>query len=266
MRRALLVLLASAGMASAGNRTTVAVVAVDIGPGVPAYLAASLSAQIASGLAAAAYDVVPAPALRGELARCREDSCMAKIGHAVGTDQLVVAAITASGENRVIAMRLYDASGAQLAELQEVCDLCGDSELVEHVGLSASALRARAAEPRRVHARSKVPGIAAVAAGAVVLGGGIALLALDGRGSCSPGDSPVYPDAGAVIRYPDPANHASYVCRDVYATKGLGIAGIAAGAIGVAVGVALIVRAGHRETIQVAPTPGGATIGMALAW
>ncbi len=265
MRGWSIVMLAAASVASAGPRTTVAIGAVDLGPGVPTYLQPTLRSQIVGGLAAAAYDVksdVP----RGELATCRDGDCIARVGHALDVDQIVFASITAAGESRVIDMRLYDAHGTQLATLHEVCDLCGESELLDHVGLSASALRARAVEPPHERRRSKVPGFVAITAGTVVLGVGIALVALDGRGSCSAGDMPVYPDPGAVIRYPDPTNHAAYVCRDLYATGGLGIGGITLGVAGIALGVGLIVRARAHDTVQVTPTPGGATIGMTLSW
>ncbi|CAN5559768.1 hypothetical protein BH11MYX1_BH11MYX1_12840 [soil metagenome] len=266
MRRSLLAMLATTTVASAGTRTTVAIAAVDLGRDVAPYLRPTLTTQLANGLAAAGYEVKPV-GLRGELATCRDDSCVAEVGKALGVDQVVFASITKVGESRVIDMRLYSASGGRLAELHEVCDLCGESELVERVGLSASALRARAAEPLSIApARSKVPGIIAVAAGTVILGGSIALVALDGRGTCSAGDAPVYPDAGAVIRYPDPMNHTNYICRDVYETKGIGLGAMVFGVASIAVGVALLVRARHHETVQVAPAPGGATIGMTFTW
>ena len=83
--------------------------------------------------------------------------------------------------------------------------------------------------------------------------------------TCNAGDTPVYPDPGAVIRYPDPTDHSNYVCRDLYSTKALGISSIGAGVVAIALGTVLVVRAQQHE-IQVTPTPGGATVGVAFAW
>lgn len=262
-------MFAAARSASAGERTTVAIAAVDLGPGVPSYLQPKLASQIASGLTAAAYAVKPA-APQGELATCRGGACVTRVADALEVDQLLFASITTAGESPVIDLRLFSARGVRLAEIHEVCDLCGESELLERVGLAASALRARASEPGPADAadatRSKAPGITVIAAGVVVLGGGVALIALDGHGTCSEGDTPVFPDPGAVIRYPDPANHATYVCRESYATKGLGLGGLAVGVASIAIGVALIVRANHHQTVRITPTPGGATVGMTFTW
>jgi hypothetical protein len=77
----------------------------------------------------------------------------------------------------------------------------------------------------------------------------------------------VYPDPGAVIRYPDPSNMDRFVCREVYRTKTLGIATTAIGAAAIAGGVALVVRAVQRErTVEIAPRPGGALVEVSWVW
>jgi hypothetical protein len=211
---------------------------------------------------------------------------------------LVTVTIDSKDENTVVTMRLHDGStGQREAEVREVCDLCGQAELSDRLGIAASALRARAIEARereakqpptrpattgpatsarapadaagqgRAELRSLGPGILAGAAGAIAVGAGIYLLAIDGRGTCEPGDQPVYPDPGAVIRYPDPANQDVYVCRERYETQLPGIATVGAGVAAIAAGVALVVRARHRgRSVEIAPRAGGATVQVSWPW
>jgi hypothetical protein len=279
MRSVVLAVAVCASTAVAGPRDRAALVGLDVSTSVPAYLTPRLTLQIEQGLAAAGFEVVPSTtvtaALTGSLAACRDGACLRDVGRALDVQVVVVASVTARGESMVIAMRLHDArTGDRLADLGDVCDLCGEAELVERVGIEASALRARAerASSRAVHGSapthergSVVPGLAIGIAGVAVLAGGVVLLGVDGHGTCNAGDTPVYPDPGAVIRYPDPSNHDSYVCRDLYSTKALGITTIGVGVAAVALGAVLVVRA-HEHEIQLAPTPGGATVGMAFEW
>jgi hypothetical protein len=287
MRSVVFALVVLASTAAAGPRARVALVGLDVSATEPAYLAAKLTLQIEQGLSAAGYEVVPRTTvtarLNGTLATCREDPCLRDAGRALDVEVIVVASITMRGESTVIAMRLHDArTGLLLAELGDVCDLCGEAELVERVGIEASALRARA---ERAHAPSPnpspnaqvprtvvvgdggsiVPGLAVSIAGIAVLAGGVALLDIDGHGACDAGDTPVYPDPGAVIRYPDPSNHNTFVCRDLYSTKALGITSVGVGVAVIALGAVLVVR-GQDHEVRVTPTPGGATVGMVIAW
>jgi hypothetical protein len=267
--------------------------AIDLGPAVPMYLAAKATTQIEEGLAAAGYDVVPSgenQRLASELAGCREGTCVRRVGETLGVQAVVYATIRRQDDNTVITMRLFDASTAsQAAEVNEVCELCGEAELSERLGVAASTLRARAVEarerrdklavkpqpplppvqppPRVREKRSLVPGIVIGASGVLVLGGGIFLIAIDGRGMCSPGDQPVFPASGAVIRYRDPANPSDYVCRDIYKTRSLGIVGTGLGVIALAAGTALVIRArGHERTVELTPIPGGAAVKVSVPW
>jgi hypothetical protein len=278
MRSVVLAVAILASTAEASPRDRAALVGLEVSTTAPTYLAPRLTLQIEQGLAAAGYDVVPNTTVRarldGSLAACRDGACLRDVGQALDVQVIVVASITWRGESKVIAMRLHDArTGERLAELGDVCDLCGEAELIERVGIEASALRARAEDSRTVavtqtrqsRGGSVVPGLTVGFAGIAVLTGGIVLLGIDGRGTCSAGDTPVYPDPGAVIRYPDPSNHDNFVCRDLYSTKALGITTIGVGVAAVAIGAVLVVRAHERE-VQITPTPGGATVGMAFAW
>jgi hypothetical protein len=283
------------------ERERAALAAIDLGKQVPRYLGAKAIVQIEGGLAAAGYDVLPSvqvrPRLTGDLAACRDGACVRLVGHALNVQALVFASFDRTDENIVITMRLYDAAtGRRESEVREVCDLCGEAEFSERLAVAASTLRARAVEARErreqltsrsvspapgeparstasqpasrpaSQRRSMIPGAAVGAAGALALGGGIYLLAINGRGACSPGDEPVYPARGAVIRYPDPANQDSYICRDVYHTKAVGLATSAIGVVALAAGVALVVRARGHDTVEVSPVIGGAQVKASISW
>ena len=281
-------------LADSKLRERAVVAAIDLGTTVPTYLAAKVTAQIEAGLAAAGYDVVPGARgqpLTDELARCREGACVRSVGEALAVQAVVYATIVGQNDNTVITMRLFDASTTQQeAEVHEVCELCGETELSERLGLAASTLRARAVEARERRAklavenhpqpplpgeprpqtkrgsRSMVPGIAIGAAGVAMLAGGIYLIAIDGSGMCSPGDLPIFPAPGAVIRYRDPTHH-NYVCRDIYKTKSLGIAGAGLGIVGLAAGTVLVIRArDHGRSVEITPLPGGGAVKVSLPW
>jgi hypothetical protein len=91
-------------------------------------------------------------------------------------------------------------------------------------------------------------------------------LALDGRGTCSPGDGPVYPDPGAVIRFPDPNDPTRYVCREIYQTKTLGMVATGVGVVAIAASVALVVRATRGSMLEVSPTTTGAQVKATFRW
>jgi len=285
--------IGQSALADSKPRERAVVAAIDLGTTVPTYLAAKVTAQIEAGLAAAGYDVVrgaKGQPLIDELARCREGACVRSVGEALAVQAVVYATIVGQNDNTVITMRLFDASTTQQeAEVHEVCELCGETELSERLGLAASTLRARAVEARERRAklavenhpqppgqprsqpkrgsRSMAPGIAIGAAGAVVLAGGIYLIAIDGSGMCSPGDEPIFPAPGAVIRYRDPTNHHNYVCRDIYKTKSLGIVGTGLGIVGLAAGAVLVIRArDHGRSVELAPLPGGGAVKVSLPW
>jgi hypothetical protein len=273
-------------------RERAAVLGVELGPSTPAYLGDKATAQIEQGLGAAGYEVVPrsqvVARLSDDLARCREGSCLRAVGEALGVQALVLASITSKDDDTIITMVLIDAVTTQQdAAVHEVCDLCGDVELSERLGVAASSLRARAVEarerrerlavkppprpgeprrPTQVHHRSPVPGLALGIAGALAVTGGIYLMAIDGNGTCHAGDRPAYPDAGAVIRYPDPENRDEFVCRNVYQTQVPGITGVVLGAAALAAGAALIVRARGDRIIEIAPIAGGAAARVSASW
>lgn len=303
--RALLVtiaiLVAPRAAADPKPRERAAVVAIDLGPSTPSYLRATATSQIEVGLRAAGYEVLPTSEvkarLRGELARCRGGACVRRVGEALGVRSAVFATIDGKDEDTIVAMSIHDArTGEREAEVREVCDLCGQTELAARLGVAASALRAYSldarerkvkqaakaraapaapaapASPARAprarararEARSIVPGILVGAAGAIGVGAGLYLVALDGRGTCARGDQPVYPAPGAVIRYLDTGG---FECRDVYRTRTPGIASAAAGVAAIAAGVALVVRARDRErAVEITPRPGGAAIGVSWSW
>jgi len=288
---AIAILLAPhAAAADPEPRERVAVIAIDLGPGAPAYLQASARSQIDAGLAAAGYEIVPAAEVAarvtGELASCRDGACVQRVGAALGAPSLVFVAIEGKDEDTTVQLRLHDGrTGEREAEVREVCDLCGQAELSQRLGIAASALRARALEARARRAkqaapapapsapaaagarRSLVPGVLAGAAGAIAVAGGLYLLVIDGRGTCHRGDRPVYPAPGAVIRYPDPTNPDVFVCRDRYETRTPGIATVGVGVAALAAGVALVIRARHRTpAVEIAPQPGGAAVGVWWPW
>jgi hypothetical protein len=287
----LLIAFARIAFADPADHERVAVVAIDVGAAVPAHLTAKAATQIEGGLSAAGYDVLPNAQglpLTSELARCREGSCVRQVGEALQVQAVVYAAITADGENIIISLRMFDTGAArQDASVHEVCELCGEAELSQRLHVAASTLRAQAVEtqarlarpslrppvqvappqtPRRAEPRSIVPGVAIGLAGVATLAGGIYLIAIDGDGRCAKGDTPVFPDPGAVIRYPDPSNTNIFICRDLYTTKTLGFASTALGAAAIAFGTVMIVRARDQRDLEIMPLSHGVAVRMSLAW
>jgi hypothetical protein len=273
-----------------------ALAAIDLSPDIPSYIRTKAILQIEEGLAAAGYVVLPtaqvAPRLTGDLVHCREGACIREVGTALGVDSVVFTTITNKADSSIVTMRLYDAiTNEQIADVHEICDLCGEAELVERLSVAASELRARAEQARETKTklapppvivapspaviptraapepRSLLPGIVAGSVGVAAIASGIYLLALDGRGTCHAGDEPEYPEPGAVIRYPDPGDRSTFVCKQIYKTKPVGIATAGVGIAALAAGVVLVIRArtGDR-TLEVTPQPGGATVGASWTW
>lgn len=144
------VLCALAATAHADGKPRAALVRVDLSPGVPDFVRAKATAKIDDGLTAAGYDVVPADKLPAALATCSEGACVKDVGKALGAQALVFASITRKDDSTIIVMRLVDGErgGDALAEVHEVCDLCGQNELDDRIGVAASALRAKAESAR----------------------------------------------------------------------------------------------------------------------
>jgi hypothetical protein len=288
----MLVLLAS-GVAEADPERVI-VLDAEVAPSLPGYVRKTTETSVAEGLASSGYTVVRASATSGlppELAGCTQGPCLDKLAAALSASAVIMVKVSGKDDSTIIEITMFDAghSAEPVATVREICDLCGNSELVDRIALATSSVKGRAEEGRARRAASahpvqappppspkpapvivarrtlSIPGVALASAGGLVIAGGIYLLAIDGDGTCSPGDKPEYPDPGAVIRYPDPSNHSLYVCRDRYATKLVGGLTLGAGAAVVALGVALLVR-GSTEHVVVNPTANGAVVGARLSW
>lgn len=287
--------LLAAGAAAAEPERT-AVVALDVDPKLPEYLRAKARGQIEHGLASTGYTVVPGSEvekLPRSLAACREGACLPRVGAILHAAMLVIATISGKDESTIVELRIFDGATADLiATVREVCDLCGIAELEERVSIAASLLRSRVevvharreadaeqarrfevarrvANPVTAHETRRVlsiPGVSVAAIGSVAAGVGVYLLAIDGRGTCEPGDQSEFPDPGAVIRYPDPSDRSVYLCKNRYDTKLTGTITLSAGVAALALGAVLIVRGDTERVVVVSPAPGGATVGVRGAW
>jgi hypothetical protein len=140
----------TAGTASADvTKDRAAILSIDLGKGVQEFVRAKASAQVLQGLSAAGYEVVPpeqsSKQLTGDLATCKSGPCLAQVGKALGASALVSVSITRKLDSQIIVMQLLEASsGEVVADIHEVCDLCGQDELEERLGVAASALRSKA--------------------------------------------------------------------------------------------------------------------------
>lgn len=145
-----LLLATSAGSASADStKERAAILSIDLGKGVGEFVRAKASAQVLQGLSAAGYEVVPpeqtTKQLSGDLATCKSGPCLAQVGKALNASALVSVSITRKLDSQIIVMQLLEASSGQVvADIHEVCDLCGQDELEERLGVAASALRSKA--------------------------------------------------------------------------------------------------------------------------
>ena len=133
MRRgiAVLFLLALAATAAADTpKEKASIVSIELGKGVQPFVREKASAQVQQGLIAAGYEVVP-PDTKDK------------------TTAQVTVNITRKLDSTIIVMKMTDpATGDAIADIHEVCDLCGQDELEERIGVAASALRAKAAAER----------------------------------------------------------------------------------------------------------------------
>jgi hypothetical protein len=126
-----------------------AIIAIDLGGGAQEFMRPKALASAAGGLTAAGFEVIPfeqaTTKLSADLVGCRQGPCLASVGKAVEAGLLVVITITRKDESTIIVMRLHDAAtGEMTADIHEVCDLCGQSELGDRIDVAASALRAKA--------------------------------------------------------------------------------------------------------------------------
>jgi hypothetical protein len=162
----LAVLLAtSAGSAAAqGSKERAAILSIDLGKGVQEFVRAKAAAQVLQGLGAAGYEVIPpeqsSKQLTGDLASCKSGPCLGQVGKTLDASALVKVSITRKLDSQIIVMQLVEASsGEVVADIHEVCDLCGQDELEERLGVAASALRSKAVAhiAKRAPAAAPVP-------------------------------------------------------------------------------------------------------------
>lgn len=258
-----------------------AIAVIDAGERVSAHVVALARATITSGLESAGYTVVDASELPATLATCRHGECIRDLANLEHVDAIVIVSIKMRDESQVIDLELFDGNTTQrIAQVHEFCDLCGEAELDDRLGVAASGLRAQAVVASELRARreiddrpatssppSQIPGLVLGVAGLVTIGAGAYALSLDGKGTCSVGDTPVYPASNAVIRYPDPNDPGRFVCRNLYHTQLGGLVAMGAGVLALTAGVALVIRARDRQqVVEVTPLPGGARLSVAVSW
>ncbi len=167
-RLLLLAMLLASSVGSAAAETTkerTAILAIELGKGVQEFVRAKATAQVLQGLTAAGYDVVPpdqiAKQLSADLVSCKSGPCLAQVAKALQTSTLVHVAITRKHDSQIIVMRMLEpTSGDALADIHEVCDLCGQDELEERIGVAASALRVKALAELNKRATAATPTVA----------------------------------------------------------------------------------------------------------
>ena len=165
MRRPLVltVLLAGLAIASPAAAERAAIVAVDLGNGVPEFVRGKALAGVKDGLVAAGFEVTSTdqvtPKLQqNNLVQCRTGPCLSNVGKLVEAPWLVLVSITRKDESTIIVMKLVDAKSTEArAEVHEVCDLCGQSELDDRINVAASALRVKAETARQQASSSSAP-------------------------------------------------------------------------------------------------------------
>ncbi len=167
-RRLLLVvsLVSSIGTAAADTPSRAAILPIELGKGVQDFVRAKAAAQVQQGLVAAGYEVLApeqtAQKLPAQLAGCKGGPCVAQVASALGVSALVHVAITRKHDSQIIVMRMLEpGSGDAIADIHEVCDLCGQDELEERLGVAASALRAKAVAVLQRRQQSVAPPVAA---------------------------------------------------------------------------------------------------------
>jgi hypothetical protein len=223
-----------AGASARADRPRIAVSGV-AGDSATPELRDKIARAVAAGLAASGADVRTEPATIAYRVR--------------GT-------LEVEGRNYLLRLEIVDAKTGEIIDSQEDrCEICTEGEAMETAGISASALKAKVFKRRPTVAVADIPlgappaaapepkheppaivqvdaepppprahrlrplGIAGIAAGAVAAGAGVALMAADGKGSCSDGVNQ---------------------CPMVYDTKTSGIALIAGGALAVIAGIVIL--------------------------
>ena len=168
-------------------------------------------ASLAGGLASSGHDVV-APAVLNQLVAsvpalrdCDTDTCMAKIGELTSAGAVLRSAIEIVGSsNYHFHLDLYDARAHRVASsVDDTCTICTTREANEALSRTAAALgrlipslpvprsavAPTAAPPAPRHATVSTPrsrlflglGVGALVIGLGAVGGGAALVAIDGR-------------------------------------------------------------------------------------
>lgn len=153
----------SAAAESTKERT--AILTIELGKGVQEFVRAKATSQVQQGLMAAGYDVVSpeqtAKQLTPELAACKSGPCLAQVAKTLKVSSLVHVAITRKHDSQVIVMQMLDpGTGDAIADIHEVCDLCGQDELEERIGVAASALRSKAVAELNRRAAAATPAAA----------------------------------------------------------------------------------------------------------
>lgn len=151
-RLLLLSICLASSVGSANGQSTkerAAILSIELGKGVQEFVRAKAATQVREGLTAAGYDVVApeqsSKQLSGELAACKSGPCLAQVAKTLQASALVTVSITRKHDSQIVVMRLLEpTTGDAVADIHEVCDLCGQDELEERIGVAASALRAKA--------------------------------------------------------------------------------------------------------------------------
>ena len=262
-----MILLAWAGAAHAhAARTRIAVLGVSAEQLRPE-VREKIASAVAGGLAASGADVVDSAATaKGAAAKgitdCETPTCRIAIAEATGARYLMRGSVQTMGRNYTVHLEMIDGTtGTVIGVREDRCEICTENEAYETASVTASALKAEVvkrpaapgdgAEARKIAVtdvaypavkdaptapmvsasgsppdreappRMRPWGWAAIGAGAAALAAGIVLVAIDGHGTC-----------GA-----DPPDQ----CKNMYTTRGGGIALITGGALGAVLGTTLLV-------------------------
>ncbi len=159
------ILLSSFVASAETTKERTAILTIELGTGVQEFVRAKAAAQVQQGLTAAGYNVVPpeqtAKQLTADLAACKSGPCLAQVAKALNVTSLVQVTITRKHDSQIIVMRMLDpGTGDAIADIHEICDLCGQDELEERIGVAASALRSKAVAELNKRAAAATPAIA----------------------------------------------------------------------------------------------------------
>ena len=262
---AALVALSLPALQARAERPRIAVMEV-AGAKVSPDLRERMTHAVHEGLLASGADVVdgmPAAATGPGGAPCEGNGCVTAVAKATYAAYVARGTLEIDGRTYELRLEMLDGKGGELIESREDrCEICTESEALEMAGVSASALKVQVFKKKAAAAAAASAAIVAppvlvatppgsakvdaslppgVVSGPAVrvtsedhrelgwIGVGVGafaglvgwrLIAVDGEGTCSDG--------------------AGVQCRRLYATKGWGIASIAAGAVAVAAGVLVL--------------------------